>query len=385
MPDRSSRSIPVIAGLFAVVRLVVNSAHRFVYPFLPAIARGLGVSLERAGLLVSLRWFAGLGTPLIVATIGRGERRRRLIVSGLAVFSLGAAVTATFGTFAGAAAGFVLMGIAKPVYDIATQAYLADRIPYAGRARVLSILELTWAGALLIGAPAAGWLIDRAGWNAPFWVFAALAAAAVAPILGMTDADAAGTGHVAGPFRLESSGLALLVVTGLYTAAAEIMFVVYGAWLEDSFGLSLVALGGTAVVVGVAELVGEGSTFAFTDRIGKRRSVMVGLAVSSIGFVALVPASGTLVPGMAALAVALAGFEFTIVSAIPLATEVHPAARARYLSLLIVATAIGRTIGAGVGPVLFSRAGLAANAIAAATADLLALAVLAAWVRERSD
>lgn len=382
MADPISRSPYATAGLFAVVRLVVNSAHRFVYPFLPAIARGLGVSLERAGLLVSLRWFAGLGTPFVVASVGRGERRRRLIVSGLALFALGAAITAGFGVFAGAVAGFVLMGIAKPMYDIATQAYLADRIPYERRARFLSILELTWAGSLLLGAPAAGWLIDRAGWNAPFWVFAVLAGLAVAPIVGLTDADTVAAGPAAGRLRLDRSAAALLAVTALYTMAAEIMFVVYGAWLEDSFGLSLVALGGTAVVVGVAELLGEGATFAFTDRIGKRRSVMVGLAVSAVGFLALVPSSSQLVPGMAALAVALTGFEFTIVSAIPLATEVHPTARARYLSLLIVATALGRTVGAGLGPVLFSGPGLAVNAITAAVADLAALAILVAWVRE---
>ena len=78
------------------------------------------------------------------------------------------------------------------------------------------------------------------------------------------------------------------------------------------------------------------------------------------------------------VAVAFAGFEFTVVSAIPLATEVAPAARARYLSLLMVAFAVGRALGAAIGAPLFEALGPAGNAVLAASADILALAVLLA-------
>jgi predicted MFS family arabinose efflux permease len=61
-------------------RFVLNSTHRMVSVFLPAIARGLGVSLEQAGLLASARSLAGVATPAIVATAGRAERRLRLVV-----------------------------------------------------------------------------------------------------------------------------------------------------------------------------------------------------------------------------------------------------------------------------------------------------------------
>ncbi len=362
-------------------RLIINTAHRFVYPFLPAISRGLGVSLGTAGLLVSARWGAGLATPALVATVGRGERRKRLVGFGLAVFAVGAAVTAATGVFVGALIGFLLMGVAKPVYDVAAQAYLADRVAYRSRARYLSVLELTWAGSLLVGAPAAGWLIDRAGWESPFWAIAVLSAVAFWLQGSVLEPDIPAP-EASSRLRWDRSAAMLLVVIALFSAGSELMFVVFGAWLENEFSLSLAALGGTAVLIALVELGGEGSTVAFTDRIGKRRAVAIGLVIAAVGFGLVAIFSESYVLGMAALLFGVGGFEFTIVSSIPLVTEVRPEGRTRYLSWMIVASGSGRAFAAAGGSPLFSLGGIAANAAVAAMANVVALGLLLAWVRE---
>jgi predicted MFS family arabinose efflux permease len=372
----------VALAFLTLLRLVVNSAHRFVYPFLPAIGRGLGISLEQAGLLVSARWAAGLGTPAIVAVLGRGERRRRLLAVGLALFAVGAATTAATNVYAGAIVGFVLMGIAKPLYDVAAQSYLADRLPYAVRARYMSVMELTWAGGLLVGAPAAGWLIASAGWRAPFWVVASIAAVAVAVLAVAVEDDGELPAAPTGAPGWDRSALAFLLAVALFAAAAEVMFVVLGAWLEDGFGVSLLALGGLATFVALAELGGEGSVLAFADRLGKRVAVAAGLVVAASGFVGLAIFHRSLGWGIAAAMVAFFGFEVTIVGAIPLATELRPGARARFLSWMVVAMAIGRSVGAATGARLFTAYGLPANALLAAAANLVALWMFLAWVRE---
>jgi predicted MFS family arabinose efflux permease len=363
-------------------RLVMNTAFRFVYPFLPAIARGLGVPLEAAGYLVSARWVAGLATPAIQRVAGRGEARRRLIVTGCLLFIAGATVTAVTGVYVGALVGFVLIGLAKPTYDIASQAYLADRVPYARRARYLGIFELTWALSLLVGAPITGWMISRGDWVTPFWAFAVLTVVALLLVPRFIDPDRHSSHAAANRGRFGRSGMAFLAVVALFTLAAEMIFVVFGAWLENSFGLTLAALGGAAVLIGLAELAGEGATVGFTDRIGKHRSVLIGLLISAVGFALLGPANNQLGIGLGLLALALFGFEFTIVSAIPMATELHPKSRARFLAWMVVAMSIGRGIGAAVGPVLFGAAGLRGPAMAAVVADVLAGVFLVAWVRE---
>jgi predicted MFS family arabinose efflux permease len=107
--------------------------------------------------------------------------------------------------------------------------------------------------------------------------------------------------------------------------------------------------------------------------------------VSAVGFALLVPAGTSLGIGLSFLALGLFGFEFTIVSSIPLATELEPTTRARYLAWTVVAMATGRGIGAALGPILFGSLGLAGPAIAAVAANMAAAVVLVAWVREGSE
>jgi DHA1 family inner membrane transport protein len=360
----------------------MNTAFRFVYPFLPAIGRGLGVSLAQAGVLVSVRSAAGMATPLLVGTVGRGERRMRTMAVAVVLFATGTALTAATSVYAGAVAGFALLGLAKPLFDVSGHAFIADRVRYERRARFLGIFELTWAGALLIGAPAAGWLIDRYDWRAPFWAFAAIGVLALAALRLCVEADRVEAAPTAGRLRLSRSAAALLAVAFLFSFSAEVTIVAFGAWLEDVFDLSLVALGGAAVVIGVAELAGEGTTLAFTDRIGPRRAVAGGLVVSIGAFALVGPLSGSLGPALAVLAVAFFGFELTIVSSLPLATEVIPGARARYLALVTVAFSLSRAVGAAVGPLLFDWGGFAANAAVSAATDGAALGLLLAAVEE---
>lgn len=379
-----SRSKPLTAAIvfLSATRLLVNTSQRFVGPFLPAIARGIGISLGQAGLLVSARWLVGLLVPGVVGVVGRGERRVRLYLFGLMLFAAGAAVTAATSAFWGALVGFVMLGLAKPVHDIAAQAYVADRTPYAQRARNMSFMELSWAGGLLIGAPLAGYLIDIGGWTLPFWLFTTLATLAMLVAAQILEPDIDVDRAKPEKLALDGAAWGLLVVAGLFSLAAENMTLIIGAWLEDGFALSLVSLGLVSTVVGLGELGGEGLVLTLGDRFGKRRMVMVGLLVSIASFALFAPLSGSLALGLLAVAIGLGGFEISIVAAIPLATEQRPQARARFLAMLVASFALSRAIGAALGPYLFVNFGLGWNVVAAVVADVLALIILLRVVRD---
>ena len=345
--------------------------------FLPAIARGLNIPLERAGDLISIRWAAGLPTPLLMAVLSRGRPRRNLIALGLGLFAAGSLVTAATSVYVGAVVGFIMMGVAKPLFDVSAQAYLSDRVPYERRGRVLGIFELTWAGGLLVGAPLAGWMIRTSGWRSPFWLLGGLLALGALLLTRALDRDTGDVHGSEGRLRLDRPSGAFLVVAALYAMAAELMFVVLGAWLEDSFGLSLVAAGGIAVFIGLAELSGEAAMAGFADRIGKRRSVSAGIMVAAAGFGLFALAHGSLVLGVGAAMMAYFGFELAIVSGVPYASEIHPHARARFLAWMVVGWSVGRTLGSAVGPRLYVGSGIVAAALVAAALNVVAVIVFA--------
>lgn len=376
------RSINTTIGFLVLLRLVINTAFRFVYPFLPAISRGLGIPLTQAGFLVSARWIGSATVPLAIQSAGGGEARRKTIRIALTMFIGGLVVSVAFGAYWAALAGFAMFGLGRSMFDVTVQAYISDRVPYAERAKKIGYIELSWGGSLLIGAPAAGWAIDKMGWEAPFWALAVLALVGLSLSGLFLDVDRPFDPEAPRRLRLHKSSAALLVVFSFFSLGSELLFVVFGAWLEDSFSLSLSALGLSAVVLGIAELAGEGFTVAVTDRIGKKRSVLGGLTISIVTYSLMGVFATSQVIGLGMFALTLFGFEWTIVSSIPLASGMHETGRAKYLALGVVAMGLARSLGAAVAPSLFAAGGLTYPVILAVASNVLAAVVMIAWVKE---
>ncbi len=399
-PGRGLQPEPSLRAQLAVIfvaRTVLNTAHRIVYPFLPAIARGLGISVATAGSLVTARYVAGLIAPFLGPWTDR-QPRRRIMSVGLAIFAVAGVLMAVspamgFAVLGFAVLAFALFGLSKVLYDPAVHAYLGDAVPYERRAWAVGTVELAWSAAWLLGVPATGLLLERFGWRAPWLAMAALGLLS----LGLTrislplgrpaerpPGSASALRSLLPTWRnllRRRPVLVLLSVSALIMASLEIPFIVYGAWLESSFGLSLSALGVASIAIGVAEAVAEYGTTVITDRLGKRRSVLMGL-LGLTGSLLLLPvlAGMGLVPAMSGLVAAVLCFEFSIVSLLPVATELVPEARASLLSLNIMALSVGRIAGATSGSWLWQwqPEGIGLQAAAGAGCALLA-AVLLWW------
>lgn len=377
-------------GTITLIRLVVSVVQRMAYPFLPAIARGLGVSIPAASLIMTARSTVGLASPLFGPVSDR-LGRRRMMAAALLTMVCGASLVALVPRYWAAFVGFLLMGLTKVTFDPSLQAYLGDRVPYRRRGLFIAFTELSWAGAILLGAPAIGQIIERWGWRAPFFVLAVLCAAGLVVLLRVLPTES--SRPVAAPFRLAFGGafrqvfgrraaVGLLAVVMLMMAANEVLLIVYGTWMESAYGLSVGRLGLATMVIGAAELLGEIGVGGLTDRLGKRRAVAIGLALTAVCYLALPLVSVDLRSALVGLFVLFLFFEFTIVSVLPLATESVPGARATMMGLYIAAVSLGRAAGAPLGSALWAGGGLIWNGMAAGAATLLALVLLLAFVRE---
>ncbi|HBY06910.1 MAG TPA: hypothetical protein DEH22_03670 [Chloroflexi bacterium] len=172
--------------------------------------------------------------------------------------------------------------------------------------------------------------------------------------------------------RVALAGLAV----GLFCSAAnEVINLLFGVWMEDSFGLQIAALGATAAVIGLAELSGESFVGVWVDRLGKPRAVGIGLVGNSLAALAF-PFLGQTLPGaLLGLFFFYLTFEFTLVSSLPLMTEILPEARSTVMAINFSGLSLGRALGALVATPLFSL-GMGTSAGAAVVFNLLALLAL---------
>ncbi len=376
------RRLPEGLVTLTLIRLVLTSAERFAYPFLPQISRGLGVGVGTGSLLLSTRSFATLG---IVAARPLLDRRSLAWQGqlGLVLSTCGLVAVAVPGLLPVALFGFALLGIARSIYDVAAQSTLAGRATSSTRARTLAVFELPFAGGILLGVPIAGVLISRFGWRAPFLAAAVLTLGSVpfagrgltdrTPVAEENGAVAAAAGRRRKP-KLPSAAWSMFATMLLFVAAIELTLVSYGGWLETRFNLEVVEIGALSIALGVLELGGELLTFVFADRFGARRTLAVGLGICAGGLLLLSAGQASLVPGLAGLGLALLGFEVAVVAGIALAaTLVDAAERPRMLGGVVVALGSGRVIGSLFGAPLAART--AANGSVAASALISAVTV----------
>ena len=373
MSDSSKLAFQIPA--FTVVRAIFNTLYRMIYPFLAIFARGLGVDLTTMSLAVTARSLVGTLNPLAASVADRRGRKFGMLL-GAALFTLSAALVAFRPTFPALVVSMILTTLGKYVFDPAMQAYVGDRIHYDRRGRALAVTEFGWSLAFLAGVPLMGFLIARGGWMAPFPLMTLLGALIFTGLMLMLPRDgrpAAGQPGTWASFRTVLTfgpALAGLCVGMFASTANEVVNLLFGVWLEDSFGLKIAALGASAAIIGVSELSGEGLVAAFVDRLGKPRAVALGLAVNSLAALVLPLLGRTEAGALVGLSMFYISFEFTLVSSIPMMTEVLPEARATVMAFYVAFISLGRAIGAPTAAFLF-RFGFPVVTIGAVLFNLL--------------
>ncbi|WP_129628178.1 MFS transporter [Candidatus Oscillochloris fontis] len=366
-------------------RFTFNTGFRVIYPLLPLLANGLQVSLSMVSLLVTVQVGATMLSPLGGMLADRfGERRSMLI--GLGIFIFGAAICALASSFMPFMLGYTLIGIATALYMSPAQAYASARSAYTERARILGLLELSWAASALLGVAALTQLIAwQASWTPAFVVLgiAALLTFGLTIILlspGTLQPHTRTTTTTGGLTLLRRSDiLAALGMMFFQLLAAELIFVIYATWLERDFAASTEQIGLIFGLLGIVELGGALTATLFTDRIGKRRAVLIGFAGVAI-FQALLPlSSGHWLLFLALFLLFDLCFEFAIVSAFPLMSGLTEHGRGTVLALMVAMMGLGRVVGSLAGPALFLTIGIWGNGLLAAAGAIIGV-LLCFWL-----
>jgi len=350
--------------LATLTRLVINTARRFAYPFAPALSVGLGVPLTAITSAIALNQATGLLSPFFGPLTDRWGYRV-MMLAGVMVLFTGMVSISLFPLYTVFLFAMFCGGLGKSIYDPALQAYIGEKVPYERRGLVIGLTEFSWSGGTLLGIPLIGYLIVNApwGWQTPFFIFAALALLALIAL-----SFAISPQHSppqAAHHRLElkqawrilmASPVALsLLAFGIWVNIAnDMIFVTYGLWLKQSFGLNTATIGFATIFIGLAEISGDTFTATFADRLGLHRTIAVGTAILTM-FCILLPFLGqTLILALVALFLVFITFELTVVTSFSFATEILPQARATMMSAYLATSSLGHMIGTLLGGVIWT-------------------------------
>ncbi|MFM8266663.1 MAG: MFS transporter [Ilumatobacteraceae bacterium] len=376
--------------LLTLARTTANGCFRFAPPFLSVIASGVGVSLATIGVAVAVSELAGLLSPLTGAVAERFHRRTAM-TAGLVGVAAAALLAAASTHVAVLALALVLLAQSKVLFDLGLVDWVSDRVPYERRGRVIGLTETSWALGLLVGVTSMGLLASVTSWRLAY-VAGAIAVVVLAGLVRarVDDDPAHHRAERADRPPVRITRLAVVVACGTFTlmGTSQMLFVTFGSWLGDEFGFSAAGVAAVAFGLGFAELAASLGSARLADRWGKERAGAAGAMLMVPAALLLAAVDERLLFGLPLLVIAFAGFEFAVVSIIPLGTRMVPGAPAIGMSIILATGTLGRATASIPATSTYVRYGLtwpATMCAALAACTVIAMRLVSVVDRQVSD
>jgi len=343
-----------------IARLTSNACFRYAPPFLASISDDFQISLSRLGLALMITEIVMGISPILGRFVDRMHRRTAM-AGGLLAISGAATIAAASPSVWIFVLGMLLIAVAKFIFDIGLASWVNDHVEYEKRGRVIGFTETSWALGLLIGVTAMGLVASATSWR---WGYAVGAiSVAVMAFVVMTRLD----GHdVAGSQRSKDTtkypmprhGYWIFAAMFFLMAASQTLFVTFGSWLEDEFGFTEAGISAVVFGLGAFELLASVTSARRTDTWGKERSTIFGaLLILPAGLLLTVGHNNAII-GLILLGIYLLGFEFSIVSMLPLSANLIPSSPGRGLGIVLAGGTLGRASMSLIGTAAYDKFGI---------------------------
>jgi predicted MFS family arabinose efflux permease len=359
-----------------------------IYPLQPAIAdvaASMHASLATVGVALAcgpLGYLVGLA--LLVPLVDRFSPRRVLSTQfGALAIALGLNAAVGTPSLLGLIVGVIGAGSSVGAQLSSVAGRFANQ---RRRATVLGIVTAGISAGILAGRIVGGWLNDEIGWRGMFLVLAAVCAVVAVSALFVLPG---------GERVVTASYLATLrKLPGLYVRVAPLrlaagrgalwFFAFCAVWAglavalsQPPFWYSSERIGGYAVA-GLLGIVATRVAGAWTDRVGARRVLLIGLLLALAAAVTLAFSLSQPAVTLACLAMFDAGLFAAQVANQSTVLAIDPTAPAQYNSAYMLVYFIGGTAGTAFGAAAVGWFGWSATAAIAAVAITLAVSITVA-------
>jgi len=234
----------VALAIVFVTRTSMGFQFQAVASVAPLIVGDLGLSYAQLGTLVGIYMLPGAFFALPGGIIGQRFGERRVVVAGLALMVAGGVITASAGSFAGAAAGRVVSGIGAVLMNILLTRLISDWFAGKELSTAMGVMLTSWPVGLGLATATLGGLAAGSGWRWPITMTAIAAAVGLLLMLVVFREAPRSAGVAAAPARASLAGrdLRLSISAGFAWGcfnASLVAIIVFGPGLLIARGIPL--------------------------------------------------------------------------------------------------------------------------------------------------
>lgn len=303
MPKNPLHFLTPVLRWFLGTMILANTAGHMLLPLMAVyLARDLGATVEQVGLTFTLASLIPLALQILGGWLSDTIGRLKAIAIGASVATVGYGVMLFADSWQMVVVALMLEFVSGALVGPSYGAFIADQSAEAVRGRVFGLMHTLFAVVGVIGPPLGGWVADAYG----FKVLIALAAllygsAAILRIwMALTprfrekaSGDPAARPSLASLRASLASLLALLVGGGVFTwliltdgvrdIAFRVSFEFQSLYFNEIAGLTLTQVGLLGSILHLARMAVMTPAGGLSDRIGERRTIMLGFALQAAG------------------------------------------------------------------------------------------------------
>jgi MFS transporter, DHA1 family, inner membrane transport protein len=177
----SAFPLPLVA--LALAAFAIGTTEFVIVGLLPSVAADTGVSLPRAGLLVSgYALGVAFGAPPLAALTARATPYRALAAL-MVLFIVGNVMCALAADYGWLMGGRIVASLTHGAFFGLGATVAAALVPPQRRSAAIALMFSGLTLANVLGVPAGSWIGQHAGWRATFWAVSGLGMVALVAVM----------------------------------------------------------------------------------------------------------------------------------------------------------------------------------------------------------
>lgn len=276
--------------VLALVSFLVGTSEYVIAGILDRISDTMNISLIAAGQLITIFSLVyALGTPIIIALTSRMDRRK-LLLYFLGLFVIGNVLAYLLPGYGLFIAARVLMALGAGVV-VVTALTVAAKISAEGKqASAIATVITGFTASLIVGVPLGRMVAAAWDWKL---IFAGIAVLGIIAMVVIASTIPSSEGETPVPLKKQLAllkqpriGFALLV-TFFWLGGYSIAYTYISPYLVSIAGMSETLLSSALLAFGIASLIGSKSGGYSADRMGVKRTLIMGMALHVISLLML--------------------------------------------------------------------------------------------------